>query len=167
MKNAVIAGACRKSGKTLLACSLVRELAGRGCRTAAFKLSRGRQPCEVQILEGPGRPGSDTERLAAAGACRTALVRYSEPGDLVPVLASLPGGEDVTVWESNSAADILQADLLVYIAVPGCAEPKAMHLADSADLLLTGPVDAASAEAVASAAAGRLLEGLESERESG
>src|SRR5512137_82309 len=101
VRNVVVAAACSKAGKTLFASALVTELVRLGFRVSAFKLAH--KPGEPPWTEnGPGRGKSDTARLAAAGAYRTALVRSPDMSGLDRAIEELPGDEDFCIWESNA-----------------------------------------------------------------
>jgi molybdate transport system regulatory protein len=147
-KNVIIAAACRKLGKTLLAEKLTRVLCDSGLVVNAFKLSRSDR-ARPGIDAGPGRRGSDTWRLAEAGAASTALVRFSTPGCLASLLTGLDRNAQVVVWESNTLAGMLYADAKAFISAPG-GGGKNPELASSADLELEGPLTPASASDAAS-----------------
>jgi hypothetical protein len=152
MRNVVVAAACSKAGKTLFSSALVGELVRLGFRVSAFKLAH--KPGEPPWTEhGPGRGNSDTARLIAAGALRTALVRSPDVRGLDRAIEELPGDEDFCVWESNAAATLTNPHYLVYIAVRLCPDPKDAELEERADQVLTGPLSECTAALAAKEAA--------------
>lgn len=98
----------REYGKTELASRLIVELRARGYRVGAVKHTHHALPADT--------PGSDSDRMAAAGAEATvlygrdgSLVRSPQPApSLADALALLPDGIDVAVvegyrWDDASA----------------------------------------------------------------
>lgn len=155
MINVVVAAECRKAGKTLLASALVSELVRLGLRVSAFKLCL--KPGEPSSTEtGAGRAGSDTWRLMNAGAFRTALVISPDRTGIAHALRELPQGEDVCIWESNTAAGLIRPDCLAYIGVAGCGDPKDPALEALADIVASGPLTEESATRFAKRAAASL-----------
>lgn len=152
--NVIVSAAASGLGKTLLCCAIARRAADAGLSCLCCKLSRGGH-VPAGVHEGPGREGSDTWRFIGAGASRAVVAGYSEPAELPGLIRGIRVTEDLAVWESNSAASVIDADCLVYIRScdPGIA-PKDPELARKADLLLDGPVD----ESSAALAAGRMFD---------
>ena len=135
MKVAV-AGACSRSGKTALAVTLLGALRN----PAALKFTttddvfercpRG-APCVVcgidvpyRIVEDPAvlaQPGTDTDRLARAGARRVVWAiakRGSAPGAWRAVEARLAGEPGPLVIEGSSVVDLARPDLLLFVVHP-------------------------------------------------
>jgi len=160
MKDLIVAATCRKAGKTLLACSLVRVLSERGLSVCAFKVAQGGS--EEAVDHGPGPEGTDTWRLSRAGAARVALVRGYRGSGLARICRELRGEEDVCIWESGAAAGVLENDCLAFISVEGCPDAKdgSDRLKSSACFVVEGPLDGQSAEA----AAAEILDLLEKNR---
>lgn len=136
-----VAGACSRAGKTALAAGLVRAL-GKGTVAVKFtttddvfeRCPRG-TPCVVCDIDVPFRivqepaileqPGTDTARLAEAGAARVvwAIARKGAvraAWDAVQArLAPGPlGPEQFIVMEGSSIVSIAQPDVLAYVAHP-------------------------------------------------
>jgi hypothetical protein len=136
VKTVVVAAAASGLGKTAFCAALIGHAASRGLSTSAVKLSRapGHDP---EVLEGPGREGSDTSRFIEAGAIRAALVRYRDPCQMQGLLPRRADA-DLLVLESNKAAAMVRHDLLVYIT-GAVRDPKDPGLAGEAGLVLRGP----------------------------
>jgi len=134
-----VAGACSRAGKTALAVGLVREL---GAGTVAVKFTttddvfercpRG-TPCVVCDIDVPFRlvqepailaePGTDTARLAEAGAARVvwAISRKSAVGAAWSAVRARLGateGPPFIVMEGSSIVSIAQPDVLAYVVHP-------------------------------------------------
>lgn len=86
-----VTGSGRNVGKTTLATSLVEELSERGYRVAAVKQTHHPLP--------PDRVGSDSDRLARAGAATTVLANGGE------VLQRRPRNGDTLQQLCRSVAD--------------------------------------------------------------
>lgn len=136
MRTVVVAAAASGLGKTAFCEALIGCAASRGLSVCAVKLSRapGHDP---EVVEGPGREGSDTARFVSAGAVHAALVRYREPRQIAGLLPGRPEA-DLLVLESNKAAAMVRHDLLVYIT-GAVRDPKDPGLALEAGLVLRGP----------------------------
>lgn len=89
------------SGKTTLASALVCELTGRGLKVAVMKHSSHDHPLH--------KPGSDTERLADAGAAQTVLVTPQ-------------GAQWVTPEDAGAALERLRASRVDLVIVEGWKE---------------------------------------------
>jgi molybdopterin-guanine dinucleotide biosynthesis protein len=132
-----VSGACSRSGKTALAVTLLRALAGR--RTAALKFTttedvfercpRG-TPCIVCDIDVPFRivsdartlaqPGTDTDRLGRAGAQRVvwAIARRSAIAAAWSAARARVEDAEVTVMEGSSVVPWAQPDLRLFVAHP-------------------------------------------------
>ncbi len=120
-----VTSATADTGKTTVAAELVACFARRGLRVAAVKHTRG----HVEI----DRPGSDTDRLSAAGA-RTVvisapdrLVRIELPDEergLSEILSSLDD-HDVVVVEGYKRSPLPK--VVVYRAAKGVAFPAGLE----------------------------------------
>jgi len=92
-----VSGAGRNVGKTVLVTRLIVWLSERGYRVAALKRTHHQIP--------PDRVGSDTDRMAAAGALRVAfvgpdgVVERSGPAPLEAVVERLGADADVVIIE--------------------------------------------------------------------
>ena len=119
-----VTSATADTGKTTVAVELVTCFARRGLRVAALKHTRGRVEMD--------RPGSDTDRFAAAGA-RTVvisaperLVRLETPEherELREILPSLED-HDVVVVEGYKGSDLPK--VVVYREAKGVAFPSGL-----------------------------------------
>lgn len=150
MKHLIVSAAASGLGKTLLCCELISRASSQGMKVLCCKLSRGgHAPHGVQ--EGPGREGTDTWRYCRAGATRTVVAGFLDSAELGSLVREIPGNEDLVIWESNTVASsaALDADYLVYIRSEGVSSPKDPGLAEKADFVLEGPLDASSAHRAA------------------
>src|SRR5262245_60753095 len=132
-----VAGACSRSGKTALAVSLLRTLAPRGAAAVKFtttadvfeRCPRG-QPCIVCDIDVPfrlvtdarvlGEPGTDTERLGAAGA-RSVLWAIAKRQAVRPAWqAVLKRLQDVpsVVMEGSTIVELARPALLLFVVHP-------------------------------------------------
>ena len=131
-----VGGACSRAGKTALAVGLVREL---GAGTVAVKFTttddvfercpRG-TPCVVCDIDVPFRlvqepailaePGTDTARLAEAGAARVvwAIARNSAVRAAWSAVRARLGASPYIVMEGSSIVSIAQPDVLAYVVHP-------------------------------------------------
>ena len=118
---------------------MVRVLHEKGYSVAFYKLKKHSEPL-TECLSGPGREESDTWRIHDAGAAEVALIKFNEFSDVERFLPSSPEKFDVVVWETNSAALLIENSTIVYIDsdVP---EPKNPELVDHASVVLEGPFD--------------------------
>ena len=132
-----MSGACSRSGKTALAVTLLRALSRR--RAAAVKFTttddvfercpRG-TPCLVCDIDVPfrivadratlGEPGTDTDRLARAGADRVVWA-IAKSAAVRPAWAAVKrtiADAEVTVMEGSSIVPVAQPDLRLFVAHP-------------------------------------------------
>ena len=169
MKVVSITSAGNNSGKTSLACALCAAFPGvftavKGTTVyeeGAARCPRGegaRAECACTSLEGPWllcddretveRPGTDTGKIAAAGARRTlwAIARPDGAGALVEEIRRRlrdrgDGGPLLT--EGNTLASRLSPDLTLFVANPwmrgGDIKPVSADLCAAADLLILNP----------------------------
>ena len=132
-----VSGACSRSGKTALAETLLRALPPR--RAAAVKFTttddvfercpRG-TPCVVCDIAVPfrivtdarvlGEPGTDTDRLARAGASRVvwAIARQSAAAEAWEKVQAMVAGETLAVMEGSTIVSLARPDLSVFVAHP-------------------------------------------------
>lgn len=132
-----VAGACSRSGKTALAASLLRAFPPGTTDAVKFtttedvfeRCPRG-TPCVVCDIDVPfrlvqdartlGEPGTDTERLAGAGA-RTVLWAIAKQRAVRPawqaVLGRLPGARSV-VMEGSTIVSLARPALLLFVVHP-------------------------------------------------
>ena len=132
-----MSGACSRSGKTALAVTLLRALCGR--RSAAVKFTttddvfercpRG-TPCLVCDIDVPfrivadpatlGEPGTDTDRLARAGAGRVvwAIAKTAAVRAAWAAAQRTIADAEVTVMEGSSIVPVARPDLRVFVAHP-------------------------------------------------
>ena len=132
-----VSGACSRSGKTALAVTLLRALPPG--RAAAVKFTttedvfercpRG-TPCVVCDIDVPfrivtdprtlGEPGTDTDRLARAGASRVvwAIARESAVGAAWSRVEEMIGGAGLAVMEGSTIVPVARPDLRVFVAHP-------------------------------------------------
>lgn len=137
-KHIVIAASGRKAGKTLLARGLIETVGSLGMGCVYIKLRR-RPRTGLKVLSGPGAPGTDTHRCMEAGAVQAVLVEYGEVSELSAYAPGLPSMDALVVWETNSAADWVNPDALLYLEVePG--KGKNPELALRADLVISAPL---------------------------
>lgn len=115
----VVGGQARKVGKTRAVCDIIT--ATREARWLAVKVSPHLH--EVADRE------TDTDRYLAAGAESAVLV------DEVP---ELPAGRNV-ILESNAAAEVVAADLIVFVAEAGAEwKESARRVVGRADFVVEG-----------------------------
>lgn len=154
----MVGSAGRNSGKTELACSLIRRAAARqdvvGVKVTAVRekdgtCPRGGEGCGAcSSLEGSfciteetdGSTDKDTSRLLAAGARRVfwlrVLTEFLPEG--VEALTDIIGGNTVSVCESNSLRTVVDPDLFLIVREEGSSEVKASARAvmDRADRIV-------------------------------
>ena len=126
----------------------MKALHDKGYSVAFYKLKKQIEG-EIEFLEGPGRTDSDTWRIHKAGADEVGMLKYSE-GCSTNIRDYLPeqlSKFDVVVWETNSAALLIENSTIVYID-GDVQEPKNPELVDHASVLLAGPFDKVSAETI-------------------
>jgi hypothetical protein len=154
-----VSGACSRSGKTALAVTLLRALPGR--RAAAVKFTttedvfercpRG-TPCVVCDIDVPfrivsdpqtlGQPGTDTDRLARAGAARVvwAIARTSAVRPAWAAVERIIGDGEVTVMEGSTIVGVARPDLRVFVVhpflSPGRWKPTSAALIAQSDLVV-------------------------------
>jgi len=139
-RHIVIAASARKAGKTLLAQSLLGLAAGAGLVCSYVKL-RHRGKTVFSVTEGEGSEGTDTARCAAAGASRCFLVEYGTLDQLCGFRPDPPleSSNDMVVWETNSAAEFVGPDSIVYLEVEQGAG-KNPELAACATFVVPAPI---------------------------
>jgi hypothetical protein len=137
-----VAGACSRAGKTALAVSVLRALPPGSATAVKFtttedvfeRCPRG-APCVVCNIDVPYRivndpavlrqAGTDTDRLAAAGASRVvwAIARASAAREAwTAVERALAGG--IAVMEGSTVVDLAGPDLLLFVAHPFLATSR-------------------------------------------
>jgi hypothetical protein len=132
-----VAGACSRSGKTALAVTLLRDLRGRRAAAVKFtttddvfeKCPRG-TPCVVCDIEVPfrivsdpvtlGEPGTDTDRLARAGARRVvwAIARAGAVSRAWAAVRRMIADAEVTVMEGSSIVSVARPDVRLFVVHP-------------------------------------------------
>ncbi len=137
-RNIVVAAAGRKLGKTLFCTELVKMLHENGYEVAYFKLKRQKED-GVELITGAGPLDSDTSRIHNAGASEVAILKFNPDLDFMKHLPEISAKHDAVVWETNSAALLVEQATIVYID-GDIAEPKNPELIDHASVLLDGPV---------------------------
>lgn len=130
----IVGGQGRNSGKTTAVCEIVA--ATQHARWTAVKLTahaHGADLTEPVIFEEPeAGAATDTGRYLAAGAHRAFWVRC-HPDDIARAVAPLVAG--AVIIESNSAAGLIEADLIIFIRIDsGEAKPSAERASSMADL---------------------------------
>lgn len=131
-----VSGACSRAGKTSLAVTLLRALPP-GSATAlkftttedVFKRCPRGAPCVVCDIDVPFRivqdpcvlreSGTDTDRLAAAGAARVVwcIAKTSAAGRAWRAVRRLVG-EGIVVLEGSTVVDLARPDLLLFVLHP-------------------------------------------------
>jgi hypothetical protein len=132
-----VAGACSRAGKTALAATLLRALPADSAVALKFtttddvfeRCPRG-SPCVVcdidvpfRIVEDPSvlrQPGTDTDRLAAAGAARviwTITRRHAAPAAWQAVATRISAAPHVVI-EGSTVVDLVAPDLLIFVVHP-------------------------------------------------
>jgi len=132
-----VSGACSRAGKTALATTLLRALPA-GTATAlkftttedVFERCPRGTPCVVcdidvpyRIVEEPQvlrKAGTDTDRLAVAGAGRVVWViaKASAAARAWKVVRDLVARASIVVMEGSTVVDLAQPDLLLFVAHP-------------------------------------------------
>jgi hypothetical protein len=161
LRTIVVAGVSSGAGKTCVAESMTRALAGR-CRTAAAKITvthgergcpHGGKGCNVcgslggdfQVITRENiilQPGTDTARLASAGAVPVvwAITRESSIEDAWREMSRLMSLNVCAVIESNTLAQIIRPTLTLMVVDPGVSrkiwKPSAEHLIAAADYVI-------------------------------
>ena len=110
----IVAGKGRKSGKTTAVCDIIA--ATNELHWTAVKITSHPHGAEIRgpvvIEDHEPNAGTDTGRYVAAGAYRGVWVRCSR-ADIARTMAPFIHGN--VIIESNSAAGVLPADLIVFI----------------------------------------------------
>ena len=118
----IVAGLGRQSGKTTAVCNIIA--ATRSAHWTAVKVTphgHGVDITEPIVLREPeAGPDADTRRYLAAGAERAFWVRC-KPADIAHAVAPLMSGN--VVLESNSAAGVVPADLILFV-ISACSHSK-------------------------------------------
>lgn len=132
-----VAGACSRAGKTALAATLLRALSPGRATAVKFtttedvfeRCPRG-APCVVCDIDVPFRivqdpevlreAGTDTDRLAAAGAARVVwcIAKTSAARTAWTAVDRLVGGEALVVMEGSTVVDLARPDLLLFVVHP-------------------------------------------------
>jgi hypothetical protein len=152
-----VAGACSRSGKTALAVSLLRAL-GQGAAAAVkftttedvFERCPRGTPCVVcdidvpfRIVEDPAvlaEPGTDTQRLAEAGAARVtwAIARASAVRTAWAAVRARLAHHPLLVMEGSTIVSVARPDLLAFVVHPFLSPER--WKAGSAELLAAADV---------------------------
>jgi hypothetical protein len=158
MRKIAVAGACSRSGKTAAAVSVVRALSARSASAIKFtttedvfkRCPRG-APCIVCDIDVPYRivkdeatlrqPGTDTDRLAEAGA-RPVVWAIAKQASVEPAwraVQALVGGATCVI-EGSTVVELASPDLLVFVVHPFLAparwKPTTGPLLRRADLVV-------------------------------
>lgn len=132
-----VAGACSRSGKTALAATLIRALPGGSVVAVKFtttedvfeRCPRG-TPCVVcdidvpfRLIEAPAvlrEPGTDTDRLAEAGASRViwAIAKQSAAERAWRAVEERLGAASLVVMEGSSVVELARPDTLFFVVHP-------------------------------------------------
>jgi hypothetical protein len=137
----VVAGQSRKAGKSTAVCDIIA--ATPEARWTAVKLTSHEHGADlsrpVVIEERQPNHDTDTGRYLQAGAVRAVWVRCRAE-DMAYTLGPLIRGN--VIVESNSAADIIASDLVVFVAAPDAAEwkPSAQRAAALANITVHGRI---------------------------
>jgi len=153
-----VSGACSRSGKTALAATLLRA-APPGTLALKFtttddvfeRCPRGTS-CVVCDIDVPYRivadeatlrvPGTDTDRLAAAGAAKVlwCIARRGAAAEAWAAVSSLIAGPGLVVMEGSTVVSLAGPDLHLFVAHPFLAperwKPASSLLARSADAVV-------------------------------
>ncbi len=135
--NIIVAAAGRKLGKTLFCTELTRVLNNNGYSVAFYKLKK-QQEQGIEFIPGPGREGSDTWRIFHAGAKEVAILKFPLGKDIHGYIPVSSSEFDVIIWETNSAALLIENSTIVYID-GDVEDPKNPELIQHAGILLDGP----------------------------
>ena len=132
-----VAGACSRSGKTALAVTLLRALPAGSAAAVKFtatedvfeRCPRG-TPCVVcdidvpfRLIETPAvlrQPGTDTDRLAEAGASRViwAIAKQSAAPRAWQALTERLGRTPLVVMEGSTVVALARPDTLFFVVHP-------------------------------------------------
>jgi molybdopterin-guanine dinucleotide biosynthesis protein len=108
-----IGGGSSNTGKTTLACAILRELSGWGA------IKCGSDALYTSVMDDPGilrEPGTDTAAYLEAGASAAVLVKapaHELPAALELAFESL-GSPPGIVVEGNSAIEVLSPDIVIF-----------------------------------------------------
>jgi len=154
-----VSGASSRAGKTALAVTLLEAAGPRRaaavkftCAEDVFKSCPRGTPCVVCDIEAPfrmiddpvviGEPGTDTDRLRAAGASQV-LWTIAREGSIRPAWAALAArlrGEDLVVMEGSRIVSVARPLLNVFVAHPFLSperwKPTSPGLIAEADLVV-------------------------------
>jgi hypothetical protein len=154
-----VAGACSRSGKTAAAVSVLGALPSGGAAAVKFtttddvfeRCPRG-SPCIVcnidvpfRIVEDPGvlrEAGTDTDRLAAAGAARLiwTIARTGAAEAAWTRVAAMIARYDTAVMEGSTVVDLARPELLLFVVHPFLSpsrwKPTTAGLVARADLVI-------------------------------
>jgi hypothetical protein len=154
-----VSGACSRSGKTACAVSLLQALPGRSAVAVKFtttedvfkRCPRGK-PCVVCDIDVPFRlvedeatlrePGTDTDRLAAAGALRVlwVITREGAAEAAWHVVGARMKGTETAVMEGSTIVDLARPDVNVFVVHPFLSpsrwKPTSARLLREADLVV-------------------------------
>jgi hypothetical protein len=153
-----VSGACSKAGKTAAAVSLVEALDHSAVAVKftttedVFKRCPRGSPCVVcdieepfRLVEDPGvllKSGTDTDRLAAAGANRViwAIAKRSHADEAWAAVRSGRRGDEPVVIEGSTIVGIARPDANVFVVHPFLAPERwksgSEDLVRSADLVV-------------------------------
>lgn len=137
----VVAGQTRKAGKSRAVCDIIA--ATPEARWTAVKLTSHEHGADlsrpVAIQEREANEETDTGRYLHAGAARAIWIRCRAE-DIANALAPMIAGN--VIVESNSAAGVIAADLVVFIAAADEAEwkPSAERAASLASVIVHGRI---------------------------
>lgn len=135
MRLVAVSGACSRAGKTAAAVSLLREMPGAVAvkftvTEDVFKRCPRGAPCVVCDIDVPFRivedeavlrePGTDTDRLAAAGAPRVvwAITRESAAAAAWAAVRARLGAAEQVVIEGSTVVSLARPQGLVFVAHP-------------------------------------------------
>lgn len=162
-----VSGACSRAGKTALAVTLFRALPPGSATAVKFtttedvfeRCPRG-APCVVCDIDVPYRivedaaviqqAGTDTERLAAAGARRVvwAIAKASAAREAWNVVEAALGREGLVIMEGSTVVDLARPDLLLFVVHPFLSvtrwKPTSPPLLARADAVVINVPDAES-----------------------
>jgi hypothetical protein len=154
-----VSGACSRSGKTALAATLLRAVPARTASAVKFtstadvfeRCPRG-TPCVVCDIDVPyrlvrepevlGEPGTDTARLAEAGAARVvwAIARLGAVPAAWAAVREAVGDQGLVIMEGSTIVDVAHPDLNVFVAHPFLAPARwketSARLVPRADLVV-------------------------------
>lgn len=161
-----VSGACSRAGKTALAETLLRSLPERSAVAVKFtttddvfeRCPRG-TPCVVCDIAVPFRlmqdartlrePGTDTDRLAQAGAARVlwAIAKQAAVRPAWQAVQRAVGGAACVVMEGSTIVDLASPELHLFVAHPFLSpqrwKPTSARLVPRADAVI---VNLAAAE---------------------